>query len=89
MKHVKDSTPAEQAANLAALIRGAKPKIITGSSYPADPPKMAITYAQPKLTGTSSLSLPPKPDDGKQRLARDMTEDERAAFLAEHKKKFA
>jgi hypothetical protein len=70
MKHVKDSTPAEQAANLAALIRGAKPKIITGSS---------------------SLSLPPTPapPDPWPKLAKDMTEAERAAFLTDHKKKFA
>ena len=32
---------------------------------------------------------PPPPTEGKPKLAKDMTPAEQAAFLAEHKKKFA
>ena len=58
MKHVKDSTPEEAAATLAALKRS-----------------------------QSSSEPPPLPEG--QKMARDMTESEREAFLKNQKRKFA
>lgn len=37
--------------------------------------------------GSSNPEKPPKPEDGTPKKAKDMTEEERAAFLKEHKKK--
>jgi hypothetical protein len=77
MKHVKDSSPAEQAANLAALIRGAKP---------APPP--IITPAEPPLIrGSSNPSPSPSPADPKPKHARDMSEAERSTWISEHMKR--
>jgi ribosomal protein L29 len=58
MKHVRDSTPEEAAANLAELKRGSTP-----------PPEPMPITDQPKM-------------------ARDMSQQEREAFLREHKRRF-
>jgi uncharacterized membrane protein YqiK len=53
----------------------------------------ALKEAKPYLfgkppTGSSNPAPPPPPGDGQPKKAKDMSEDERKAFLKDHKKKF-
>lgn len=64
-----------------------------GTVKGADELMTALKEAKPYLfgqvtKGTSSPNPPPTPGDNQPKLAKDMTEAERAAFLAEHKRKF-
>ena len=59
----------------------------------ADELMTALKEAKPYLfgvpnKGTSNTTPPPPPGDTAPKKAKDMTEDERQAFLREHKKKF-
>jgi hypothetical protein len=78
MKHARDMDEAERTAALKELIRGAKPV----------PPPIIPEAESAPVRGSSNPSAPPKPADGKQKMARDMSESERSTWIAEHKKKF-
>jgi hypothetical protein len=77
--HVRNMTPEQQAAALAAIIK-------SGGRSSESP--TIITETAPPLRGSSNPSPPPSPADPKPRMAKDMSEDERQLFLKEHKKKF-
>jgi hypothetical protein len=82
MKHARDMDETERTAALKELIRGAKPV-----------PPTIITEADQRgnesalLRGSSNPSPPPTQADARPKMARDMSEEERGAWLKENMKR--